>query len=143
MTAYKNVIYINNPYYINNNKTNYTWFIYARRYIGQDQYFTYQYTNKIGEDEKDEDEKDKDDKDKDDKDKEEEKGNNNEEKGSDENIKNDTKSSFASTFLWISLILIVGIIIVFAYFYLKKRKNKTTSENLLNKVENQELNNFN
>ena len=153
LTAYKNVTYINNPYYINNNKTNYTWFIYARRYIGQDQYFTYQYTNKIGEDEKDEDEKDKDekdkddkdkdDKDKDDKDKEEEKGNNNEEKGNEENIKNDTKSSFAITFLWISLILIVGIIIVFAYFYLKKRKNKTTSENLLNKVENQELNNFN
>ena len=118
------ITYLNNPYYYNNNKTNYVWFIVIDNYVGEEQFYTYQYANRKWEDEQDEDEKEKE-----------------KEKGTDENIEKDTKTSFASTFLWIFVVLIIGIIIVFTYFYINKRKNTTTNEILLDKIENKELTN--
>ena len=134
------ITYLNNPYHYNNKKTKYHWFIVIHNYYGNEQYFTYQYTNNKWEDENEEE------KDEEKGNDNEEKGNDNEEKGTNENIENNTKSSFASAFAWIVVILIIGTIIVFAYFYLYKRKNTNTTTNdiLLNRIENtRELDNIN
>ena len=61
--------YLNNPYHYNNKKTKYDWFIVVNNYYSEEQYYTYQYTNKKWEDENEEED--------------EEKGNDNEEKGND------------------------------------------------------------
>jgi hypothetical protein len=114
--AHGNITYINNPYYYNdtNMKTNYKWFIFIRNYMDGEQYYKYKYTNEIWENEKDEE-------------------------GSNEVNENNPTSFAGKLFLGIGIVLIIGIIIFLAYFYISKKKNSTENENLINKVENKKL----